>query len=265
MDPNPGKQRRSDGSVVAVAVAAIVLTLCGVGVAAYYFGKSNGSSTPAASTAGGGGSTGGGQAAAVPQDVALGAHAFVQFACAQCHGDRGVGGVSPDVPALNTLAPNLTSAQLTSIIEHGAGVSANPTKPFMPIWHGIIAKPQIDELIAYMKAGFPAVATAVPVTVPANQGDATAGQALYAKYGCINCHGPNGLGGVPNPQSPDTTVPPLSGKDFATEFNTEAKIADVIRSGSVIGKAPIVSMPHWATILSDQQIAQLVAYIRTLT
>ena len=54
------------------------------------------------------------------------------FACAQCHGDRGVGGVSPDVPALQSIAPNLTVAQLTSIIEHGAGVSTNPTRPFMP-------------------------------------------------------------------------------------------------------------------------------------
>jgi mono/diheme cytochrome c family protein len=134
-----------------------------------------------------------------------------------------------------------------------------------PIWHGIIATPQIDELIAYMKAGFPALDGAAPIAVPANQGDATAGQALYTKYGCINCHGPNGLGGVPNPQSPDTTVPPLTGKDFASEFNTDAKIADVIRSGSVIGKAPIVSMPHWGSILTDQQIAQLVAYIKTLT
>jgi mono/diheme cytochrome c family protein len=33
----------------------------------------------------------------------------------------------------------------------------------------------------------------------------------------------------------------------------------------VLGKAPIVSMPHWGTILTDRQIAQLVAYIDTLT
>jgi mono/diheme cytochrome c family protein len=265
MDPEPRKQQRSDGSVVAVAIAAIVLTLCGVGVAAYYFGKSNGSSTPAAAGSGGGGSTSGSQTTAVSQEIALGAHAFVQFACAQCHGDRGVGGVSPYVPALDNLAPNLTAQQLTTTIEHGAGVSQDPTRPFMPIWHGIIAKPQINELVANMKAGFPDVATADAVTVPVNQGDATAGQALYTKYGCINCHGPNALGGVPNPQSPDLTIPPLSGKDFADEFNTNAKIADVIRSGSVIGKAPIVSMPHWGSILTDQQIAQLVAYIKTLT
>ena len=77
------------------------------------------------------------------------------------------------------------------------------------------------------------------------------------RYGCINCHGPNGLGGVPNPQSPDKTIPPLSGADFRGEFNTDAKIIDVIRSGSVIGRAPIVSMPHWGGIIPPGQLQQL--------
>jgi mono/diheme cytochrome c family protein len=82
--------------------------------------------------------------------------------------------------------------------------------------------------------------------------------------GCVNCHGPNGLGGVPNPQSPDKTIPPLSGQDFRKEFNTDAKVIAVIRSGSVIGKAPIVSMPHWGGIISDKQLRALVAYLKTL-
>ncbi|HKC78034.1 MAG TPA: cytochrome c, partial [Gaiellaceae bacterium] len=81
---------------------------------------------------------------------------------------------------------------------------------------------------------------------------------------CINCHGPNGLGGVPNPLSADTVIPPLSGQGFRHDFPTDKAIADVIRSGSVIGKAPIVSMPHWGGILSNQQIAELIAYLKTL-
>jgi mono/diheme cytochrome c family protein len=84
------------------------------------------------------------------------------------------------------------------------------------------------------------------------------------RYGCINCHGPNGLGGVPNPVSPDKSIPPLSGADFFHEFNTDKKITDVIRSGSVIGRAPIVSMPHWGGILSDSQLHALAEYIKTL-
>ena len=112
--------------------------------------------------------------------------------------------------------------------------------------------------------GLPAVAGAEPPLVPTDQGEPVAGAALYGKYGCINCHGPNGLGGVPNPQSPDKAIPPLSGADFFSEFNTDAKIKEIIRTGSVLGSAPIVSMPHWGGILSDDQLNALVAYIKTL-
>ena len=92
-----------------------------------------------------------------------------------------------------------------------------------------------------------------------------AGSILYTNLGCVNCHGPNGLGGVPNPLSEDKAIPPLSGKDFTSEFNTPAKIRDIIVSGSVLGKAPIVSMPHWGSILTDAEVNQLIAYIGTLS
>jgi mono/diheme cytochrome c family protein len=251
------EHRRARGGLgdVALAVTAIALTMLGIALAAYWGGKNNASTTvertPAVSYP------------AVTPDVAAGAHAFLQFACAQCHGDRGVGGVSPDVPALQQLAPTLTVAQLTGIIEHGAGVPDNPDKPFMPVWKGVISTQQVSNLVAYMRAGFPDVQGAQVVEVPENQGDAVAGAFLYQRYGCINCHGPNGLGGVPNPLSPDLSIPPLVGPDFHGEFNDQA-IAKIIRDGSVIGKQPIVSMPHWGTILTDKQINQLVAYIDTL-
>ena len=202
--------------------------------------------------------------AAVDPKVAAGAHAFVQFACAQCHGLNGQGGVSPDVPSLTTAGKALTVDQLTHIINHGLGESANPTKPYMPVWGAVISKPQVSDLVAYIRAGLPSVPDATPPAVPQNQGSAVAGSVLYVRDGCINCHGPNGLGGVPNPQSPDKTIPSLSGTVFRSEFNTDKKITDVIRSGSVIGQAPIVSMPHWGGILSDADLAALVAYLKTL-
>jgi mono/diheme cytochrome c family protein len=200
----------------------------------------------------------------VSPQIAAGAHDFVRFACAQCHGLDGKGGVSPDVPSLTTLAPSLTPAQLTDIINTGRGISDNPTKPFMPVWKGIISDAQIADIVAYLHAGLPAVQDATPTPVPTNQGSAVAGSIDYINFGCINCHGPNGLGGVPNPQSPDTTVPPLSTPDFFSQFNTPKKIQDVIVSGSVLGKHPIVSMPHWGGILTQTEINDLIAYINTL-
>jgi mono/diheme cytochrome c family protein len=69
---------------------------------------------------------------------------------------------------------------------------------------------------------------------------------------------------VPNPLSEDKSIPPLSGGDFRSEFNTDQKITDIIRTGSVIGRAPIVSMPHWGGILSDADLKALVAYLKAL-
>jgi cbb3-type cytochrome c oxidase subunit III len=196
--------------------------------------------------------------------VAEGAHDFNQFACSQCHGLNGRGGVSAAVPPLKTVGKAMSSAELRHIIDHGLGESANPTQPYMPVWGQVISARQVTALVAYLHAGLPPVAGASPSPVQTDQGRVVQGAQLYVRYGCINCHGPNGLGGVPNPQSPDKTIPPLSGADFFKEFDTDAKITDVIRSGSVIGRAPIVSMPHWGGILSDAQLKALVAYIKTL-
>jgi len=203
-------------------------------------------------------------AAAVDPTIAAGAHTFVQFACVQCHGDRGRGGVSPDVPALTTVGRALTMQQLTHIIDHGLGESKNPTKPYMPVWGEVISATQVHDLVAYIRAGLPRVADTEPVVIPRGQGPAVAGAALYVRYGCINCHGPNGLGGVSNPLSADKSIPPLSGGGFRHDFPTDQAIAAVIRSGSVIGRAPIVSMPHWGGIIPPQDVQSLVAYLKTL-
>jgi mono/diheme cytochrome c family protein len=196
--------------------------------------------------------------------VAEGAHDFNQFACSQCHGLDGRGGVSNDVPALKAIGAAFSAAQLRTIIDHGVGVSSNPKKPYMPVWGQVVSARQVKALVAYIHAGLPSVAGATPAVVQTDQGPIVQGQQLYVRYGCINCHGPNGLGGVPNPQSADKSIPSLSGADFFKEFDTDAKIAAVIESGSVIGHAPIVSMPHWGGILRPGQVAALVAYIKTL-
>jgi mono/diheme cytochrome c family protein len=256
------RPRTRDSAVGAVIFAglATVAAAVAIGFAAGHYGERTTTVTvPGAAAAAP--AQGGSQ---VDPAVAAGAHTFVQFACAQCHGERGRGGVSPEVPALSSVGHTLTVAELTHIIDHGLGESANPTKPYMPVWGAVISQTQVSDLVAYIRAGLPAVADTQPVAIPAGQGPAVAGAALYVRYGCINCHGPNGLGGVPNPLSPDKSIPPLSGGDFRTEFNSDAKIAAVIRSGSVIGRAPIVSMPHWGGVIPPRDVQALISYLKTL-
>jgi mono/diheme cytochrome c family protein len=254
-----GRKRSLSVATAEAALVLVVLALmfaAAIGGWAYGHASRSGAKTAAAAPVA--------ASPAVTPAVAAGAHTFVQFACSQCHGPQGQGGVSPDVPALTTIGKTLTVAQLSHIIDHGLGESADPTKPFMPVWGEVISTTQVANLVSYIRAGLPAVSDNAPVPVPQGQGPAVAGAALYVRYGCINCHGPNGLGGVPNPLSPDRTIPVLSGQGFRQQFNTDAKIAAVIRSGSVIGKAPIVSMPHWGGIIPQSDIAALIAYLKTL-
>lgn len=233
-----------------IALAATVVTACG--------SKTVTRTVTVIGTVPNGGAT------SVGPQVAAGAHDFIQFACAQCHGEQGRGGVSPFVPALKGAAGHLTVKQLKGIIDHGLGESANPKVPYMPVWGEVISARQVSDLVAYIRAGLPQVPGATPVPVITAQGPEVEGSLLYQRYGCVNCHGPNGLGGVPNPQSPDKAIPPLSGADFFSEFNTDDKILEMIRSGSVLGRAPIVSMPHWGGIIPDDRLRALVAYIKTL-
>ncbi len=253
------KERRDGLLVVLLSVGLALLTL--VGLVAWSAGHyTNRTRTVTVAGSAAEPTT----AASVSPEVAAGAHVFVQFACGQCHGDRGMGGVSQDVPALTAVGKALTSAQLRKIIDHGLGESANPTKPYMPVWGAVISRRQVNELVDYLHAGLPAVPDATPVAVPQSQGLAVAGAALYVRDGCINCHGPNGLGGVPNPQAPDKAIPSLSGADFRHEFDTDKKITQMIRTGSVLGRAPIVSMPHWGGIIPSDDLEALAAYLKTL-
>jgi mono/diheme cytochrome c family protein len=258
------ERSRREVRILPAVIAAGLAVAIAVGVVAYaagHYGEKTQTQTLTIQAAGGGATA---TASKVSPQVAAGAHTFVQFGCAQCHGPLGRGGVDPAVPALKTVGQSLTVAQLTHIINHGLGASANPKQPYMPVWGEVISKTQVANLVSYLRAGLPPVADTQPVSVPAGQGATVAGAALYVRDGCVNCHGPNGLGGVPNPLSPDKTIPPLSGQGFRHDFPTDKAIADVIRSGSVLGRAPIVSMPHWGGILSDQQIAELIAYLKTL-
>src|SRR5690349_3264753 len=89
----------------------------------------------------------------VNEQVAAGAHDFVQFACVKCHGDRGRGGVSPAVPALTDAGRQLTVSQLKTIIDKGLGESKNPSQPYMPVWGEVISARQVSDLVAYLRAG----------------------------------------------------------------------------------------------------------------
>jgi mono/diheme cytochrome c family protein len=210
--------------------------------------------------------------AAINASVAAGALDYITFGCENCHGLSGRGGVrvpnisgNAAIPALNTKAAraNLNAASLRYIIQHGVVLKSNTARVYMPVWGTVLSTQQVTDLVAYLRAGLPAIRGIAPQPVRNDLGLRVEGQELYIRYGCVVCHAMNGFGGVPNPSSPDKTIPPLRGPDFDKQFAQDSAIAYVIKHGSIIGQAPIASMPVWSGLLSDQQIKALVAYIRS--
>jgi mono/diheme cytochrome c family protein len=88
-------------------------------------------------------------------------------------------------------------------------------------------------------------------------GDVQHGKAIFLQY-CQGCHGPDGKGGgkgfMPH-------IGPLARKGYI-ETLPDDYLADVIaEGGAAAGKSAF--MPVWKNTLSQQDIADVVAFIRT--
>lgn len=94
------------------------------------------------------------------------------------------------------------------------------------------------------------------------RGDPVRGAAVYAQY-CAMCHGAGGKGDGPagmalNPRAADHTDPEYMGS------LSDAHIYQAIAKGGMsVGKSPL--MAPWGSVVSDQDIRNLVAFIRQLS
>jgi mono/diheme cytochrome c family protein len=89
-------------------------------------------------------------------------------------------------------------------------------------------------------------------------GDATHGEALYMRY-CRGCHGEDGRGGA------HTFMPHIENltKKEYIEFIPDGFLFTVIAEGGVaVGKSGY--MPAWRGTLSEQDIKDVIAFVRSL-
>jgi len=99
----------------------------------------------------------------------------------------------------------------------------------------------------------------LPIVVPAamSAGNAQNGEAIFLRY-CQGCHGPDGKGGgkgfMPH-------VGPLARKGYI-ETLPDDYLFDVISEGGLAaGKSAYI--PSWKSTLTPQDIADVIAFIRT--
>jgi mono/diheme cytochrome c family protein len=94
----------------------------------------------------------------------------------------------------------------------------------------------------------------------------TDGRVIFKVAGCTGCHGRGGSGGYPNNNVPGGKIPALTGvKDGYTLDELKA----LIRKGKVPqkldpnGPEPMLRMPEWGTLLSEDEIDAVARYVMT--
>ena len=128
-------------------------------------------------------------------------------------------------------------------------------RAYLPLAIGIIL---VSAACSRHKA--PPAATPAPEEKPLGY-ELRLGKATYQHY-CMICHGETGAGDGFNafnvqPQPRDHTDPAFQ------KAKTDADLADAIRRGGAgVGLSPL--MPPWGKTLTEDQISEVVAYIRTL-
>jgi mono/diheme cytochrome c family protein len=209
--------------------------------------------------------TSGGVAANVSQQVKDGAQLYIDLACVRCHAPSGVGGIpnrlnvggDSTIPPLNNQFRDKTeqftaAPQITQVMNEGAILSKKPGVINMPSWKGVVNAAQADAVAAYILAGFP-IAGATYDPDPAKAPD------IYGAFACIDCHGQVGQEGAPNPLTADKAVPGLRNPDDAVPMS---ELRDVLMNGSIPapGTKGVIFMPAWGQILSQDQVATILAY-----
>ena len=91
--------------------------------------------------------------------------------------------------------------------------------------------------------------------------DVEQGKKLYGQF-CASCHGQSGKGDGPaaaalNPKPRDHTD-----RQYMSTMSDEEMLKVIKNGGASVGKSPL--MPPWGASLKDDQIQDIIVYIRTL-
>jgi cytochrome c553 len=94
------------------------------------------------------------------------------------------------------------------------------------------------------------------------------GREVFQTVGCYQCHGEAGKGGVSNPNAVGGLVPTLT---LVSQGYSDAELKNKIRLGvryvakaDSSGPTPPLFMPAWGKFLTDRQLDDLVAYLKSL-
>ncbi len=107
------------------------------------------------------------------------------------------------------------------------------------------------------------------LNLPALMTPVERGRAVFRKYGCAGCHGPEAKGGVPNPNA--KTAQQVPGLLYVADGYTKAELKARILNGQKEitpldpkRPPPPLYMPAWRGTISDAELDDLIAHLISL-
>lgn len=199
--------------------------------------------------------------------------------CNACHSSRNALGASTNpldlagglIPVQNWYAPSLAAAEeagvaawdtqeIVALLQTGVSPHAQVTGPMSEVVQGstqYLSEPDLRAMAAYLKA-LPPTGRAVPAATPsASTAAAGPGAKLYDRH-CAACHGDAGEG-------VRGAYPALAG-NRAVALPVVANLVHIVLEGgfppATAGNPRPYGMPPFATVLGDEELAQLLSFIR---
>jgi mono/diheme cytochrome c family protein len=137
----------------------------------------------------------------------------------------------------------------------------------MPAFRGSLREGEVRALVAYVKA--------VSDFEKPEDDKAAEGRQVATKFGCFNCHGPQGRGALDNPGSLKGYIPGWDGPDYAELSRNDEEAREWILDGVArrlrdnrlarffLDRQKIV-MPAYRAHLKPEEVDALLAYIHWL-
>ena len=217
--------------------------------------------------------------------VARGHRLAAELGCFACHGPDGTGSMKNpgaqegEVPAFTEQTQMMYvkgTNELREYILDGAPKRQLDDPDYraridaaalrMPAYRGAVSARGVEDLVAYLRAVSGQV-------LPANAAEAAHGAEVAATYGCFNCHGPLGAGGLPNPRSFKGYIPGFWDGDYDELVRSDDELHRWIADGAIprITEHPIggwlfrrqaIKMPAYAKFVAPEDLAALEAYVK---
>jgi mono/diheme cytochrome c family protein len=207
-----------------------------------------------------------------------------EFGCFACHAGSGANGISNpgsasgDVPSwiAGKMAMYVTEEQdfrewILYGVPRSHSSSADYVKPSglipMPAYERALNGNDLEDLVEFLRA-----VSGWAVSIP---DEVYEGRKIGLRLGCFGCHGPSGMGGIPNPGSLKNSIPPWTGEDFKELVRDTQELREWILEGRIerLSKNPfaryllerqVIQMPAYREHLSDEELEKLVTYIQWL-